>query len=137
MGGACVAGACVCPQGYDLECGAYACVDLDLGAGGCGLCGVSCGQGELCQQDQCVCPADATLCGGDCIRLGVSYYNCGACGNACGANQVCNQGACAGACGAGLTDCGAGCVDLKSDRDNCGACYQRCASGVCANGVCT
>lgn len=127
----------------------------------CGSCGHACDPGQSCrpnnkQEPTCMCPAGMTLCGNNCVDLGLDPKNCGGCGIDCtyaAANQnglgICSFGSCKFACSDGWGDCNGdpkdGCeVRLTADPRNCGACGascdlvmgQPCVLGRCAVEAC-
>ncbi|MDB5213113.1 MAG: Tryptophan synthase alpha chain [Myxococcaceae bacterium] len=120
----------------------------------CGACGHACTAAQACVQGKCICDADKTRCGTDCVDLETDARNCGACGNACPGSSgddltshgspVCVLGRCGYACPPGFADCDHrienGCeVDLMVDPTHCGSCTAQCdlAGGQpCAGGQC-
>ncbi|RDW57692.1 hypothetical protein BP5796_12493 [Coleophoma crateriformis] len=95
------------------------------------------------------CPADQSLCAGDCKSLQVDALNCGTCGNVCeplpNANNICVGGVCQYTCNPGFSDCDGnsanGCeTNIDNSANNCGACGVACGaingSPVCTQGVC-
>ncbi len=116
----------VCAEGRcQLECGARLarcgggdagvsdggagdfCADLQTDRLNCGMCGVACPAGNVCEGGRCVvsCLPGQTACGGVCRDLQTDRAHCGMCGNACAAGQACTDGVCQVSCGLGLTNC--------------------------------
>lgn len=122
----------VCGEGMSA-CGEV-CVDLQSSPQSCGACGVSCGDGQICQEGACACAPGAALCDGACVVTATNPDHCGACGNACGESEVCDDGLCKVSCSAPTTQCGQSCVALDSDAANCGACFNACEQGQSCNG---
>jgi hypothetical protein len=120
----------------------------------CGACGNKCRDDQACVGGKCICDADKTRCGGDCVDLESDPLNCGACGNACpGAtgdgfsvhgSPICTLGRCGYDCPPGYADCDHrienGCeVDLMVDPNHCGSCSAQCdlkGGQPCAGGRC-
>jgi len=70
-------------DGQDNDCDGKADEDFDLmgDSNNCGRCGR-------------VCAAQATCCGGGCVRTAVNASNCGMCGHACAAGEMCRNSLC-------------------------------------------
>lgn len=89
------------------------------------------------------CPANTSMCGGECVTLDRDPINCGACGTVCGAGEVCAAGTCVTSCQSDEAFCTPDtgpsyCARLASDNDDCGQCGVACGDGTaCHEGVCT
>jgi hypothetical protein len=95
--------ACVaCPMAQ-VRC-AGACVDTQISAANCGVCGNACATGQSCNAGTCgvtrpMCAAGQTDCSPmsptpSCANTQNSNANCGACGNACASWGTCSAGTC-------------------------------------------
>lgn len=88
--------------GEDCGPGAVLCGDTctvtAFDPGNCGQCGKACGDGESCDEGQCVpgCgDGGLTMCGGACVDTESDPAHCGACDGACpGASDECVDGQC-------------------------------------------
>ncbi|MEW5849732.1 MAG: hypothetical protein AB2A00_13020 [Myxococcota bacterium] len=135
-------GTCVDPRTDNNYCGAQAdCQGANAGAqcnagyvcNGSGECALSCQQGFIVCDGQCINPrTDPLYCGaaGSCTGP--------AAGTACLPGQVCNgSGQCATSCAPGLIACDGSCIDPTSDNRYCGAsgtCTGTEAGQTCDNG---
>jgi endoglucanase len=129
----------LCPTGF-IPCNGF-CVNPMVDAANCGMCGKTCGAGQLCN-GTCTCQAGLMGCATGCTNIKADGANCGACGTACPATTpYCSNSACVATCPAGQTQCGTGCLDAASfqtDPLNCGACGKACGAGQsCSGGVCS
>jgi len=107
--------------------------DGAVDGGGCNSCGV----GQYCVNNACVCPPYQTFCSGRCIPTNGDPNNCGGCGVQCTGQQVCSGGACTSGCLPGLVACGNRCFDTQTDNGHCGSCNGVCGGGTgCVAGQC-
>ena len=117
-------------EGTQSKCG-----DPFLDIVHCGTCDNVCSSEQSCVEGQCVCPAGAVSCGGECVDLQADSKNCGACEEACPGSTECLDGVCA--CEGGRAFCGGACVDLDSHAEHCGGCNNFCPFGArCAEARC-
>ncbi len=159
-GSTCVGGFCLmegdtgfpdagCPADQ-LECDGQ-CVPID--ENNCGSCGNICGDGEVCDGQECVvdtsCEAPEEFCEGvnQCIDITSDLDHCGACDTPCddpeGVTVSC-QDTCQYECDAdpSLVYCptapdGDQCRDLETDDQFCGECGIQCtAAETCEEGEC-
>ena len=86
-GNLCCEAGCIDPATDPAYCGASGdCTGDDRGA--------ACREDQLCDQGQCVCPADVTDCVTACADLQTDALHCGMCGNPCDAGTECRDGEC-------------------------------------------
>jgi hypothetical protein len=140
-----------CSSG-EIPCGS-SCVNVFTDKKNCGVCGRTCGTGEICVDARCG-PACAvsgtTLCDDSCVDLDTDMNNCGACGTECrtflpnAKGSLCSYGKCiVSQCKTDYDDCNEivtdGCeVNLRTDASHCGSCGTKCATGqVCYNRKCS
>ena len=138
-------------SGRETACG-YSCVNLFTDKKNCGVCGRTCGSGEICVDARCgpACTGDETLCDETCVDLDTDMNNCGSCGTECemflpnAKGSLCTYGKCIiSSCKTDYTDCDKnvanGCeIYLRTDISNCGSCGTKCVTGkVCYNGKCS
>jgi hypothetical protein len=93
--------------------------------------------GQICSNNNCICPAPNTgICNNTCTDL-TTNQNCGTCGTQCTNGQTCLNSTCQ--CPSWLTDtsCG-GCTNRQWDVNNCGTCGTVCSGGTpfCVQGTC-
>ncbi|XXY50219.1 hypothetical protein WME91_03595 [Sorangium sp. So ce269] len=121
-----------CPPpctGEDVWCPGAGCTDVTTPEN-CGRCGNRCAAGVTCVERECrvVCPAGATLCGGQCVDVMTDPRHCGGCGGAsgedCGARR-CVNGRCESPCPDGQLLCGERCCPPRANTT------ARCDDGVC------
>ena len=124
----CLNGTCAltkCDPGY-ADCDRNPANGCEIGTGtdknNCGMCGMACGQQQVCINSMCTCPP-------------CNFPN---------AQSACVNNNCAlGQCNPGFANCDGnsqnGCEQAtNSDVRNCGACGVVCAQGlICTNGSCT
>lgn len=142
-----------CPGGQTLCSGV--CYDLNTSVQACGTCGVSCGDGEVCNEGVCTlgCAAGYVACGDQCVNPQNDSDWCGAtdpCDTSdtslqCAEGEICSAGTCELVCTDGTVECDGRCVDPDVDREFCGA-EGNCSGGnigetcspteVCDRGVC-
>ena len=93
-GPACTGGQTCCMSG---------CSDTSSDPANCGMCGVACGPGQVCQNSMCetpcnggpACTGNQTCCMTGCADTTNDPNNCGMCGHACDPTQSCVNNACA------------------------------------------
>ncbi len=151
----CEAGACA----VDICVGSFADCDLlpDNGcevnlnsSAQCGVCGVTCPTGQVCNGGQCADGCGALRdCDGGCVDVMNDVAHCGGCGARCaeappGATALgCSNGSCS--CPNGRSGCDlpnsdglVACVDLTKEPRACGSCSHACEPGEgCAQSQCT
>lgn len=116
-------------------CGGDRCIDVQIDAQNCGVCGNVCGGTAICLLGTCACPGGRAACESGCVDLDSDPANCGGCSNDCG-DAFCLNGQCSADCGA-LTECSGVCVDPSGDPSHCGACDNTCGPGsTCVDGEC-
>ncbi len=113
-----------CQDGHTC-CGyPHGCVDLANDPLHCGACNHACtGEGQICQDSVCACPAGQSLCNNVCVDLSSDPTNCGTCGFTCSMDN-------------GESCCDGVCNNFQSDSNNCGACGHACDDGSCSLGQC-
>ncbi len=137
---ACVAGACVCEDGF-ASCdgrdvtGCETAIATDPAR--CGDCGMACADGETCVDGACRCGASApcttglTCCAGTCVDVSADVSHCGACERECTGigTDTCTDRACTcggGApCPSGQRCCDGACVS-RSGFEHCNGCGVAC-----------
>ena len=115
------------------------CTNLSFDPINCGMCGVTCGNGQVCAAGECAasCSGGTKQCGSVCVDTKFDPKNCGTCGHECAPEQYCSGGACASHCLGGTKECNGKCIDTQTDSANCGACGTPCPAGeVCSAGQC-
>lgn len=120
------------------SCGG-SCVDTRYDPANCGMCGMACPMGEVCNDGTCSssCGVGTMQCGTRCVDVTIDPMHCGTCDNACMGDEVCRSSACALGCVGGTMNCSGSCVDLMSNRSHCGMCGHSCDVGqACFDGVC-
>src|SRR5204862_26103 len=71
------------------------CTDVHGDPTNCGGCGITCANGQSCQNGVCACDSMQTNCGGTCRVTSFDPDNCGTCANVCPAgSRFCNGGTC-------------------------------------------
>lgn len=142
---------CVPPcGGLQTNCNGE-CVKLQSDVNHCGMCGMPCGQGQLCVMGQCRanCAPPLLPCNGgtSCVDPRFDPDNCNGCGQACpptpGATRLCIMGMCGRSiCDFGFGDCNVspsdGCeANFANDPMACGGCGNVCNLGQsCVSGMC-
>ncbi len=135
----CVAGACYCPDQFDvcstsqLCCASFTCVDTTMWSNQhCGMCGNACRGSEYCDFGTCrcfggqVCSLSQTCCGPSCCN-NASQRCCGS--TCCASTDSC--------CGLGCCPQGQACCQPPSGPMQCCAPGQVCGAGGCqAPGSC-
>jgi hypothetical protein len=133
VGGDCVEGDCVCPDGEE-DCGGV-CTDTQITYEHCGECDHSCVNNQICVEGACDCDTGLSDCSDVCVDLTTDDDHCGDCDIVCRSDQFCADSSCT--CADGLTDCGTECADVGWDDDHCTGCNLPCPSGeTCTDGEC-
>jgi len=137
LGEVCSAGVCGCPAGQHRCDGA--CVSNSALA----TCGTSCttpctapaGATPTCDGTSCgfMCPANRTMCSGNCVDTASDNNHCGMCGTMCSNGNTCQNGRCA--CAPGTHLCGTQCVS-NMDPNNCGSACTPCAAPDAGTATC-
>jgi hypothetical protein len=85
----------VCPGAGEHVCN-NTCVNTQIDPNNCGMCGNSCGSGQVCLSSGCAasCPAPLSACDRTCVDNSSDNANCGTCGHACGSGMGCVGGSC-------------------------------------------
>ena len=126
-----------------------ACIDTELNDNHCGGCGIVCGEGETCNQGNCVCDESRGWleCGTtSCVDPSSDPNHCGGCDVVCGEAQSCFEGTCV--CNENFGNCDQvneldrDCeTSFIEDTAHCGGCDLACSTNGalgsdCVEGIC-